>query len=404
MRLEEPVIPRSKGELNRPVVLNSGSAVEGAIYGSRAIIMDDCSVKGPVYGKQAVEIGNGCIVRTDVISLGTVELNDAVVRNVYAGQLLLKSKAQVRGSIICENDVYLPDTSVVEGSSVSLSGSVRTGKGSKLGGITCNGDVEIGDGTTVTGIVKADGTVSIGHDCEIQGGIITSKPISVPTGTRIGFIVCEQDLDMGDECVVDRIICRGSAMVGNNCRINTVDVQQNLECGAKCELIDVRVGGQAALQSESHGRKIVAMGKASLSEQCDFDQLYSPYDVEVGRRSKIQSLVARNITLGQGAEVGTLRAQGRIVTGDRCKAKSIQGAEDIVVDGALDVDAYSIYSKEGRIEIRGRLTLNRIVVGAENVFRVRKGSLATCLMDAKLYSMITNQPLTMEVSDLQLPA
>lgn len=124
----------------------------------------------------------------------------------------------------------------------------------------------------------------------------------------------------------------------------------------------------------------------------------------MGRRSKIQSLVARNITLGQEAEVGTLRAQGRIVTGDRCKAKSIQGAEDIVVDGALDVDAYSIYSKEGRIEIRGRLTLNRIVVGAENVFRVRKGSLATCLMDAKLYSMITNQPLTMEVSDLQLPA
>lgn len=123
VRYGTSIIPFSAHHLERVVELGDGSLVEGDVFGRKVEMGVEAAVTGRLYAQDWATVGMRSKVHGDVISHGSVVLEEATrvgdetASNIIAGDVRIGRKCIVTGNIIGRTSVELGDECIVRGAS-----------------------------------------------------------------------------------------------------------------------------------------------------------------------------------------------------------------------------------------------------------------------------------------------
>lgn len=385
--IDEPIVPSKKDDLSRSVVIKPKATVNNVVYGDKVSITESCWVKGPVFGKLGVAIDENCHIQEDVFSLSSVVVGgNSTTKSIIAALVLFKGKVHVKGDIVTRSDLVLPDESVVDGKIVCLGERVKIGRWCKVNGIACKGRLEIDEGSIV-GIVKTE-KVLMEQDCQLEG-LVTNDSISIPSGTRIGYVISDKSIQLGDSCLAsDLIMAKESVTLGSNCKVNIIDAGKDVEIGTKSEIVSINAGGSVRVGNESLIQTLLARDKVQLLDGSVALNTFSTDTIEVGTNCKVNKMLAKDVIVHDKAAVDILRATGNVEVGDECRLGDLQAHDNIKINGKVDIDAWTISSERGKIELKGSLTLHSRPVAIDNMFNFRGGVIVTGIINRGIYDLI----------------
>jgi hypothetical protein len=216
---EDPFVPTSLETLAEAgdFVLHAGDVIRSPllIRNTEYAIPPHCQLTASLHALGSVEIGQGVQITEDVLASDTIRWRGgakSVVRNLVAPHVHLDSPSgTIQGGIWCntlssnEQKIDLAADSVVQGVVVvdqPTNGKLIVGRGSRVGGLYVQGDIETKAEVSCSSI-QAQGNIQIGRQNQI--GFIEGNQISANRHSKLGVIVSHGTVKLAKSCVVDTI-------------------------------------------------------------------------------------------------------------------------------------------------------------------------------------------------------
>lgn len=155
VRYGAPILPYSSHQLDRIIVLEDHSRVEGDIYGRRVEIGVECDITGNIFAQDWLTVGLKSNVRGDVMSCGSVLMEDG--------------------------------TSIgVDGSGHVIAAEFRSGRGCVVSGnVITTRSMDIGEDCTVKGIVCCTGGPANIGKRSIVRDVLSAGPLVLANGAKV---------------------------------------------------------------------------------------------------------------------------------------------------------------------------------------------------------------------------
>lgn len=134
VRYTAPILPYSTHQLDRTVVLEDNSRVEGDVYGKRVEIGVECEITGHVFAQDWLMVGLKSKVRGDILSCGSVVLEDGTsiggekCGHIIASEFKSGRNCVVSGDIITMRSLDIGEDCSIKGIACCIGGPVKIGK------------------------------------------------------------------------------------------------------------------------------------------------------------------------------------------------------------------------------------------------------------------------------------
>lgn len=163
-RYDGRIFPTERAEIDRPVRINSGSTVEGSVYGNAVELSEDAVVDGSVMAAESVELEGGR-VDGEVGTPGRVLASDSHVSGTVTGQRVRLTDCVVRGNVVGD-DVVLENCVVLGIATADRSLVVEN---SLCYTFRTRGETTVDGGTIVLPQAIADGGISFETPLSVAG-------------------------------------------------------------------------------------------------------------------------------------------------------------------------------------------------------------------------------------------
>lgn len=184
---KKEIIPTHEFELERRITIGHRSKV-GNLYG-KSIEIKSGENENPTttlqcFGIEYIRIGDFCKIEGIVqscgkISIGEVEGNVSMLKDIIGREIVISDNCQINGSIIAENNLTIGSDTIVNGFVISLNKNVKIGSNSKVFDIIAGGEIEFGNNVCINDTLIWSGK-SISH---LRLKLGCTRDINVPTGT-----------------------------------------------------------------------------------------------------------------------------------------------------------------------------------------------------------------------------
>ena len=163
-RYDGRIFPTERAEIDRPVRVNSGSTVEGSVYGNAVEVSEGAMIEGSVMAAESVELEGGRI-DGEVGTPGRVLASDSRVSGTVTGQRIRLTDCVVRGNVVGD-DVVLENCVVLGIATADRSLAVED---SLCYTFRSRGDAKIDGGTIVLPQAIADGRIEFETPLSVAG-------------------------------------------------------------------------------------------------------------------------------------------------------------------------------------------------------------------------------------------
>jgi UDP-3-O-[3-hydroxymyristoyl] glucosamine N-acyltransferase len=172
VRYSAPILPYSTHQLDRTIVLEDHSRVEGDIYGKKVEIGVECDISGHVFAQEWLTVGLRSRVRGDILSCGSVVLEDGTsvgrenFGHVIAAEFRSGRNCAISGNVITVRSLEIGDDCSIKGMVCCIGGPVKMGMRTNVRDALSAGPLNIGTGAKIMddviwsrASIEADGIV-----------------------------------------------------------------------------------------------------------------------------------------------------------------------------------------------------------------------------------------------------
>jgi len=182
-----------------PVVLGDGSSLLRWADAEKLECGRDCRLLGRVSARESIALGHGTIfgrLAAPRIEFGPADAGEFAVPSGKAtpsniGELLgerLEEAFSQQGRWVCRGDLEVPDGTLVTGHLI-VHGRLYLGEDCEVvGSVKCHKGAEIGARARIHGSIFAGGPVALGEGSEIEGMVSSERAVTCERHARIGSL------------------------------------------------------------------------------------------------------------------------------------------------------------------------------------------------------------------------
>jgi predicted acyltransferase (DUF342 family) len=209
---------------------------EGLFAYDSATIEDRCVIQGNVLAVRQISLGDN-VKATNVTAptirltgMGCEILNTLACNKLEIAGNTLSANCIVSGAILCGEDVVLSDGSRRIGGVVS-DGSIRAGAQLEIPYLIAKGDIKTKHTAFVVLIYSKEGSVWVDARAKVSE-IVSGQNVVVGPGSRIGSIQANGNVDIGDFSTVNgQVNAKGNVRLGKEVKVGELKASGKISAG-----------------------------------------------------------------------------------------------------------------------------------------------------------------------------
>lgn len=156
VKYEVPILPENPQQLSRKIEVREEAKVLEKIHGDEVITQERCHLSGDVFGEVKLKIGAESEVKSNLLSLGTIEIGERCTLGengskitVLGREIKIEDDVKIFGDVISEGDITVGEDCHVEGILVSNYGDIHGERNLSCRDILCMGKLYLSEQTKV---------------------------------------------------------------------------------------------------------------------------------------------------------------------------------------------------------------------------------------------------------------
>ncbi len=262
--------------------------------------------------------------------------------DIYGSRVVVEQDCVINSNIYAQREIIINKGVVVKGALVSP-GNIEL----------C--DCELND--------VCGSPVTIQNACTIKGALLTDRDLYIPPNSKISAVYCGgNSLEIGQKAAVDRVVCKGTAVVGTENTIDRLNCS-DLKIGHRCSINDVTSKGNVVVPNGSAIGSIVTDGSVRIEKDAQVKKVIALGDLELYSTTDLQEVICRNLNADTQVAVQNLSAMGSVTIrgiGAQYIGKCIVADGDVMLPNESTVEI--LYCK-GDVSLGKKCRIDFLITG-----------------------------------------